>query len=43
LFSHLLVAGVTGTVPHGLVRLDVAYMGMQAEENRLENKAGQLT
>jgi hypothetical protein len=37
-FSHLLVAGLASTVPHILVRLDVAYDGIQTEENRLQSK-----
>jgi hypothetical protein len=37
-FSHLLVAGHASTVPHILIRLDVAYDGVQTEENRLQRK-----
>lgn len=36
-FSHL-VAGRASTVPHILIRLDVAYDGIQTEENRLQRK-----
>jgi hypothetical protein len=37
-----LVAGLASTVPHILVRLDVAYDGIQIEENRLQSKTSQI-
>jgi len=36
--SHLLVTGLASAVPHVLVRIDVAYKGICAEENRLQNE-----
>ena len=41
-FSHLLVAGLASSVPHVLIWLNVTYDGIQTEENRLQNKTGQI-